>query len=116
MIDSISELRDLFAPYYIGHGLVLLAYLPLRQIVLLARDDALLMFGPGSGLMTDEYFTQEQEYFALAFLTFFMKSRKVGTVHQLVSLILLYGKLFALAVLFKMHAWKLFAAYTALVA
>jgi hypothetical protein len=40
----------------------------------------------------------------------------VGTVQQLASLVLLYGKLFALVVLFKMHAWKAFAAYTALVA
>jgi hypothetical protein len=52
--------------------------LPLRQFVLLARDDARQMFGPGSGLMTDDFFTQEQEYFAVAFLTLFMKSRKVS--------------------------------------
>mmetsp|Transcript_58619 Transcript_58619/g.100935 ORF Transcript_58619/g.100935 Transcript_58619/m.100935 type:complete len:298 (-) Transcript_58619:316-1209(-) len=116
MIDSLSELGDLLSPYYIGHSLVLLAYLPLRQFVLLAHDDARQMFGAGSGQMTEDFLTQEQEYLAVAFLTLFMKSRKVGTVHQLVSLVLQYGKLFVLIVLFKMHAWYLFAAYAALAA
>lgn len=112
MIDSISELGNLLTPYYIGHLAMLLLYLPLRQSKLLGSPNARAMFGGGSGTMTEDWLTQEQEIFAVAFVVLFLKARKVATVQEFLDKTYTFGKLAVFAVLLRMSAWGWCAAYT----
>jgi len=79
--------------------------------VLLEHEDAKTMFRPGSGTMTDQWLTQEQEYFAVAFAIFFFKCRKAATLRQVVEKALVFGKLVAIAVLIKLQVLWVGGAY-----
>jgi hypothetical protein len=79
--------------------------------VLLKHENAKTMFRQGSGSMTDQWLTQEQEYFAVAFAIFFFKCRKAATLRQVVEKALVFGKLFAIVVLIKMQVLWVGGAY-----
>jgi hypothetical protein len=70
-----------------------------------------MMFRTGSGTMTEQWLTQEQEYFAVAFAIFFFKCRRAATLQQVVEKALMFGKLFAIAVLLKLHCLWVGGAY-----
>lgn len=103
MLQSLGDLKELLSLYYFIHAATILLYWPLRQNVLLALPDARLMFRAGSGTMTEEWLTQEQEYLFIACVFFFFKCRKVATLQQVVEKGLVFGKLFAIAVLLKLQ-------------
>lgn len=93
MIDSYAELGQLVTPFYIVHALVVAAYFPARGF-LVGRG---YTFFSEEGHMTTDWLSREQEIWTVAFIFYFMKSRKVATIQQLAELTILYSKFAATA-------------------